>query len=193
MVSAIFHCSERTINLKRQFLCSNGSWRSVWNIDFQDESQMLDIKGKLQVTFATQLSLCKLDVTYSFFFCHWMWLIQSQRNINKRFLKNSIISFSSGRSPLFRRRKCWVRCKEGIPRFDNISGIPHTIISQEVNASMYYTMCNVPLDTKLAVEFLFTFFQSADDCAIAIANIIRHHETEYLAALEVSKFATHYF
>lgn len=43
------------------------------------------------------------------------------------------------------------------------------------------------LDTKLAVEFLFTFFQSADDCAIAIANIIRHHETEYLAALEVSK------
>lgn len=31
-------------------LCSNGSWRSVWNIDFQDESQVLNIKGKLQVT-----------------------------------------------------------------------------------------------------------------------------------------------
>ncbi|KAL0862117.1 hypothetical protein Bca101_041235 [Brassica carinata] len=45
----------------------NGSWRSVWNIDFQDESQVLDIKGKLQaVTFATHLfSLFKLDVTYS--------------------------------------------------------------------------------------------------------------------------------
>ncbi|CAN7113112.1 unnamed protein product [Brassica rapa subsp. narinosa] len=99
--------------LSPQNFC-NGSWRSVWNIDFQDESQVLDIKGKLQVTFATQLSLCKLDVGAHYF-------------------------------------------EEG----------------------------NVELDAKKEFQDS-TIFQSADDCAIAIANIIRHHETEYLAALEVA-------
>lgn len=28
---------------------SNGSWRSVWNIEFRDEEQLLELKGKLQV------------------------------------------------------------------------------------------------------------------------------------------------
>ncbi|KAG2330508.1 hypothetical protein Bca52824_001688 [Brassica carinata] len=36
--------------VSRAYQC-NGSWRSVWNIDFQDESQVLDIKGKLQAVF----------------------------------------------------------------------------------------------------------------------------------------------
>ncbi|XP_021899042.1 F-actin-capping protein subunit alpha [Carica papaya] len=27
----------------------NGSWRSIWNIEFRDESQILELKGKLQV------------------------------------------------------------------------------------------------------------------------------------------------
>ncbi|KAL0730040.1 hypothetical protein Bca4012_026133 [Brassica carinata] len=35
------------MKLSPQNFC-NGSWRSVWNIDFQDDSQVLDIKGKLQ-------------------------------------------------------------------------------------------------------------------------------------------------
>ncbi|KAH0905140.1 hypothetical protein HID58_044643 [Brassica napus] len=86
--------------LSPQNFC-NGSWRSVWNIDFQDESQVLDIKGKLQV------------------------------------------------------------------------------------GAHYFEEGNVELDAKKEFQDS-TIFQSADDCAIAIANIIRHHETEYLAALEVA-------
>lgn len=27
----------------------NGSWRSIWNIEFRDDEQLLDLKGKLQV------------------------------------------------------------------------------------------------------------------------------------------------
>ncbi|CAH2055002.1 unnamed protein product [Thlaspi arvense] len=86
--------------LSPQNFC-NGSWRSVWNIDFQDESQVLDIKGKLQV------------------------------------------------------------------------------------GAHYFEEGNVELDAKKEFQDS-TIFQSADDCAIAIANIVRHHETEYLAALEVA-------
>ncbi|XP_010446295.1 PREDICTED: F-actin-capping protein subunit alpha-like [Camelina sativa] len=88
------------MRLSPQNFC-NGSWRSVWNIDFQDESQVLDIKGKLQV------------------------------------------------------------------------------------GAHYFEEGNVELDAKKDFQDS-TIFQSADDCAIAIANIIRHHETEYLAALEVA-------
>ncbi|CAN8269651.1 unnamed protein product [Cochlearia groenlandica] len=86
--------------LSPQNFC-NGSWRSVWNITFQDESQVLDIKGKLQV------------------------------------------------------------------------------------GAHYFEEGNVELDAKNEFQDS-TIFQSADDCAIGIANIIRHHETEYLAALEVA-------
>lgn len=28
---------------------SNGSWRSVWNIEFKDDIQVVDLNGKLQV------------------------------------------------------------------------------------------------------------------------------------------------
>jgi hypothetical protein len=34
------------------FFCmsySNGSWRSVWNIEFKEDVQMLEVRGKLQV------------------------------------------------------------------------------------------------------------------------------------------------
>nr|VDC92638.1 unnamed protein product [Brassica oleracea] len=86
--------------LSPQNFC-NGSWRSVWHIDFQDESQVLDIKGKVQV------------------------------------------------------------------------------------GAHYFEEGNVELDAKKEFQDS-TIFQSADDCAIAIANIIRHHETEYLGALEVA-------
>ncbi|KAL0675711.1 hypothetical protein Bca4012_003692 [Brassica carinata] len=82
-------------------LKSRDTWRSVWHIDFQDESQVLDIKGKVQV------------------------------------------------------------------------------------GAHYFEEGNVELDAKKEFQDS-TIFQSADDCAIAIANIIRHHETEYLGALEVA-------
>ncbi|WZY83344.1 hypothetical protein YC2023_029728 [Brassica napus] len=49
----------------------------------------------------------------------------------------------------------------------------------------YFEEGNVELDAKKEFQDS-TIFQSADDCAIAIANIIRHHETEYLGALEVA-------
>ncbi|XP_010546722.1 PREDICTED: F-actin-capping protein subunit alpha [Tarenaya hassleriana] len=88
------------IKLSPQNFC-NGSWRSIWNIDFRDESQVLDIKGKLQV------------------------------------------------------------------------------------GAHYFEEGNVQLDARNEFQDS-TIFQSPDDCAVAVANIIRHHETEYLAALEVS-------
>lgn len=30
-------------------LCSNGSWRSVWNLEFKDDMQLIEVRGKLQV------------------------------------------------------------------------------------------------------------------------------------------------
>ncbi|KAH9689432.1 F-actin-capping protein subunit alpha [Citrus sinensis] len=86
--------------LSPQNFC-NGSWRSVWNIEFQDEAQVLEVKGKLQV------------------------------------------------------------------------------------GAHYFEEGNVQLDAKHECGDS-TLFQSPDDSAISISNILRHHETEYLASLEVS-------
>ncbi|KAJ4845122.1 hypothetical protein Tsubulata_038388 [Turnera subulata] len=79
----------------------NGSWRSVWNIEFKDEEQVLEIRGKVQV------------------------------------------------------------------------------------GAHYFEEGNVQLDAKHECKDA-TIFQAPDDCAISITNIIRHHETEYLASLEAS-------
>ncbi|KAH9689430.1 F-actin-capping protein subunit alpha [Citrus sinensis] len=84
--------------LSPQNFC-NGSWRSVWNIEFQDEAQVLEVKGKLQV------------------------------------------------------------------------------------GAHYFEEGNVQLDAKHECGDS-TLFQSPDDSAISISNILRHHETEYLASLE---------
>lgn len=86
--------------LSPQNFC-NGSWRSVWNIEFKDDDQMLELRGKLQV------------------------------------------------------------------------------------GAHYFEEGNVQLDAKHECRDS-TVFQSPDDCAITIASIIRHHETEYLASLEAS-------
>ncbi|KAL9450424.1 hypothetical protein AB3S75_012213 [Citrus x aurantiifolia] len=86
--------------LSPQNFC-NGSWRSVWTIEFQDEAQVLEVKGKLQV------------------------------------------------------------------------------------GAHYFEEGNVQLDAKHECGDS-TLFQSPDDSAISISNILRHHETEYLASLEVS-------
>ncbi|KAL0006023.1 hypothetical protein SO802_013584 [Lithocarpus litseifolius] len=85
--------------LSPQNFC-NGSWRSVWNIEFRDEEQLLELKGKLQV------------------------------------------------------------------------------------GAHYFEEGNVQLDAKHECKDS-SIFQSPDDCAITIASIIRHHETEYLASLQV--------
>ncbi|KAK4595733.1 hypothetical protein RGQ29_013999 [Quercus rubra] len=86
--------------LSPQNFC-NGSWRSVWNIEFRDEEQLLELKGKLQV------------------------------------------------------------------------------------GAHYFEEGNVQLDAKHECKDS-SIFQSPDDCAITIASIIRHHETEYLASLQDS-------
>ncbi|OMP03291.1 WASH complex, F-actin capping protein, alpha subunit [Corchorus olitorius] len=86
--------------LSPQNFC-NGSWRSIWNIEFKDDIQSLELKGKLQV------------------------------------------------------------------------------------GAHYFEEGNVQLDTKHECRDS-TIFQSPDDSAIAIASVIRHHETEYLASLEES-------
>ncbi|PKI74031.1 hypothetical protein CRG98_005509 [Punica granatum] len=77
----------------------NGSWRSVWNIEFRDDIQILELQGKLQV------------------------------------------------------------------------------------GAHYFEEGNVQLDAKHECKDS-TIFQAPDDSALSIANIIRHHETEYLTSLE---------
>ncbi|KAM1490399.1 hypothetical protein ACFXTO_033530 [Malus domestica] len=79
----------------------NGSWRSVWSIEFKDEIQMLELNGKLQV------------------------------------------------------------------------------------GAHYFEEGNVQLDAKHECKDT-TIFQSSEDSAIAISNIIRQHETEYITSLEAS-------
>ncbi|KAJ9681881.1 hypothetical protein PVL29_017987 [Vitis rotundifolia] len=79
----------------------NGSWRSIWNIEFKDDMQMLEVRGGLQV------------------------------------------------------------------------------------GAHYFEEGNVQLDAKHECKDS-TIFQSPEDCAISIANIIRHHETEYLTSLQAS-------
>lgn len=79
----------------------NGSWRSIWNIEFKDDMQMLEVRGRLQV------------------------------------------------------------------------------------GAHYFEEGNVQLDAKHECKDS-TIFQSPEDCAISIANIIRHHETEYLTSLQAS-------
>ncbi|PSS29075.1 F-actin-capping protein subunit alpha like [Actinidia chinensis var. chinensis] len=79
----------------------NGSWRSVWNIEFKDEVQIMDVSGIVQV------------------------------------------------------------------------------------GAHYFEEGNVQLDAKHECKDS-TLFQSPDDSAISLTNIIRHQETEYLAALQAS-------
>ncbi|KAL5566371.1 hypothetical protein UlMin_029535 [Ulmus minor] len=79
----------------------NGSWRSVWNIEFKDDIQLVELKGKMQV------------------------------------------------------------------------------------GAHYFEEGNVQLDAKHECKDS-TVIQAPEDCAISIASIIRHHETEYLASLEAS-------
>ncbi|URD79625.1 F-actin-capping protein subunit [Musa troglodytarum] len=49
----------------------------------------------------------------------------------------------------------------------------------------YFEEGNVQLDAKLECKDS-TIFQSPEDSAVSITNIVRHHETEYLASLEAS-------
>ncbi|CAL5378746.1 unnamed protein product [Camellia sinensis] len=79
----------------------NGSWRSIWNVEFKDDLQIVDVRGRIQV------------------------------------------------------------------------------------GAHYFEEGNVQLDAKHECRDS-TIFQSADDSAISLTNIIRHHETEYLAALQAS-------
>ncbi|KAL7205275.1 hypothetical protein ACSBR2_018251 [Camellia fascicularis] len=78
----------------------NGSWRSIWNVEFKDDLQIVDVRGRIEV------------------------------------------------------------------------------------GAHYFEEGNVQLDAKHECKDS-TIFQSADDSAISLTNIIRHHETEYLAALQV--------
>ncbi|XP_049406709.1 F-actin-capping protein subunit alpha-like [Solanum stenotomum] len=49
----------------------------------------------------------------------------------------------------------------------------------------YFEEGNVQLDAKHECKDT-TLIQSPDDSAISLVNIIRHHETEYLASLQTS-------
>ncbi|KAK3029980.1 hypothetical protein RJ639_038079 [Escallonia herrerae] len=79
----------------------NGSWRSIWNIEFKDDLQMVEVSGRMQV------------------------------------------------------------------------------------GAHYFEEGNVQLDAKHECRDS-TIFQSPDDCAISLINIICHHETEYLTSLQAS-------
>lgn len=79
----------------------NGSWCSIWNVDFKDDLQIIEVRGRMQV------------------------------------------------------------------------------------GAHYFEEGNVQLDAKHECKDS-TIFQSPDDSAFSLTNIIRHHETEYLAALQAS-------
>ncbi|KAL8028920.1 hypothetical protein ABFS82_14G191600 [Erythranthe guttata] len=79
----------------------NGSWRSVWNMEFKDELQMVEVRGKFEV------------------------------------------------------------------------------------GAHYFEEGNVQLDAKHECKDS-TVFQSADDSAVSLTTIIRHHEAEYLNSLQKS-------
>ncbi|KAJ9541660.1 hypothetical protein OSB04_028166 [Centaurea solstitialis] len=85
-------------------LVVNGSWRSIWNIEFMDELQTVEVRGKLQV------------------------------------------------------------------------------------GAHYFEEGNVQLDAQHECKDS-TMFQSSDDSAFSLANIIRHHETEYMSSLEVTSYS----
>ncbi|KAK8946758.1 F-actin-capping protein subunit alpha [Platanthera zijinensis] len=79
----------------------NGSWRSIWTLEFKDDLQVVEVKGNMQV-------------------------------------------------------------------------VAH-----------YFEEGNVQLNTKHECRNS-TIFQSPEDCAASISNIILHHETEYMASIEES-------
>ncbi|XP_077218383.1 subunits of heterodimeric actin filament capping protein Capz superfamily [Tasmannia lanceolata] len=79
----------------------NGSWRSIWNVEFKDDVQVVELRGKMQV------------------------------------------------------------------------------------GAHYFEEGNVQLDAKQECNNS-TILQSPEDSAISIANMIRHHESEYFASLEAS-------
>ncbi|OAY68996.1 F-actin-capping protein subunit alpha [Ananas comosus] len=79
----------------------NGSWRSSWSVDFKDDLQLVELKGKMQV------------------------------------------------------------------------------------GAHYFEEGNVQLDANNECKDS-TIFQSPEDCAISITNMIRHRETEYMTSLEAS-------
>lgn len=39
-------------------LSSNGSWRSIWNLEFKDDLQLVEVSGKLQVPFLYVMRFC---------------------------------------------------------------------------------------------------------------------------------------
>lgn len=86
--------------LSPQNFC-NGSWRSIWNVEFKDDMQVVELRGKMQV------------------------------------------------------------------------------------GAHYFEEGNVQLDTNTECKDS-TIFQSPEDSAVSITNMIRHHETEYMTSLEAS-------
>lgn len=54
------------------------------------------------------------------------------------------------------------------------------ILSMQEKIEFLYTV-----SIHYAVKYVVYLFQSPDDSALTIVNIIRHHETEYLSSLEV--------
>ncbi|CAI9259383.1 unnamed protein product [Lactuca saligna] len=90
----------KATRLSPQNFC-NGSWRSIWNIEFMDELQTVEVRGKMQV------------------------------------------------------------------------------------GAHYFEEGNVQLEAQHECKDS-TMFQSPDDSSFSLANIIRHHETEYMSSLETS-------
>ncbi|KAK2976901.1 hypothetical protein RJ640_024735 [Escallonia rubra] len=100
----------------------NGSWRSIWNIEFKDDLQMVEVSGRMQVG------------------AHY---------------------FEEGNVQLDAKHECKDSTILQVTIRDNMSWLSSQLAS---------------LSPQL----------SPDDCAISLINIIRHHETEYLASLQAS-------
>lgn len=62
------------------------------------------------------------------------------------------------------------------------------MISLDINGIFIerrYLSIYVSVEAYLLIFYHLILFQAPEDCALAITSIIRHHETEYLASLEV--------
>ncbi|KAK9215594.1 hypothetical protein WN944_007599 [Citrus x changshan-huyou] len=138
--------------LSPQNFC-NGSWRSVWTIEFQDEAQVLEVKGKLQVgAHYFEEGNVQLDAKHE---CGDSTLFQAIYELLAKYMAFNLLGLDANKVV-------------GI-------AIGRTILL-DFSAMLLISI----LYMKLIV------IPSPDDSAISISNILRHHETEYLASLEVS-------
>lgn len=105
----------------------------------------------------------------------------------------------AGWSSLFWRRECAIRCKAWMQGLHHFSG--STTLNLVLVWHYRFLLTRLPSDflnlkivanivwwiSTLIIDHTFCYIQSPEDSAVSIANMIRHHETEYFASIEVGQ------